>query len=161
MFRRPRQLQLQAEHSREQIIPVKVKEVKIFHALLAKLAVLQEGRWCGSIQGTCWYVGSLRPGEIPALLPCTHLHTHQNSGLHRASGALLPALTSPTQGCSCSHWALGALCKLPIRPHFYWGEHRPISSFFLPLLWWSKYLQLSEWGWQQPQNFVLDSKCHI
>lgn len=55
MFRRPRQLQLQAEHSCEQIIPIKVKGVKLLHAFLAKLAVLQEGRWCDPIQGTCWY----------------------------------------------------------------------------------------------------------
>lgn len=120
MFRRPRQLQLQAEHSREQIIRVKVKGVKLLHAFVARLAVMQERRWCDPIQGTSWYVGALRPGGIPALLPCTHLHTQQNSGLHSATGALLPALTSPTQGCFCSHWALGALCKHLIPPHVYW-----------------------------------------
>lgn len=161
MFRRPRQLQLQAEHSREQIIRVKVKGVKLLHAFVARLAVMQERRWCDPIQGTSWYVGALRPGGIPAPLPCTHLHTQQNSGLHSATEHCYLPWLHPPKGASAVTEPLGLCASIQFLSMSIGCEHRLISSFLLPLLWWSKYLQLSERGWQQPQNFVLDSKCHI
>lgn len=88
----------------------------------------------------------------------------RGTSLGRGSQAcyLLPWLHQPEDAPAKAAIAelLGALWKHPFTPRWYRAWAQPDQFLLLPV-WWSKYLRLSEWGWQQPQNFALDSKCHV
>lgn len=103
-------------------------------------------------------------GFLPLPL-CTPLQPQQQPSLRstgtslgRGAQELHSLLGCSCQGCRC--WATRGSVQTPVYSPLDQAWAQADHLLFLPVQ-WSKYLQLYEWGWQQPQNFVLDSKCHI